>query len=137
MPEVGRRCRVGRIGRNIVAAWLALLLAIAPFGSGGPVHDRGASLSFHVSRAHDDIVGQTREPIAASRSSQSIVLGVLSRLLTGEGKPGLPPHESVVVNGGWEDALAAGAAPLPTARPLGIPLRSALEAAHPPTGPPA
>ena len=137
MPDPGRRYRVGRHARDLVAACLAILLAVAPFADRGLILGVAESASVQGSTTDVDALAQ-RDPIAAPRPNHATVLGVLSRLLTGEGKLGPPPGKVPVLGASQSLApLAPETVRALALRPAGVPKRSAFGARHPPTGPPA
>lgn len=135
MDCIGRRYLPRSAGRNIVAAFLAALLTIAPFADRGLIHGAGGPLAVH-SPASDVDALSARDPVTAPRASQSSLLGVLSRLLTGETKLGSGPGETPFLAAGEHD-VALFAATTATAAPVSLPRRSRFATAHPPTGPPA
>ena len=136
MPDVARRAH-GCWGRKLVAFWLAALLALAPFADRGFTYGPGDQLLIQSSNPQLDALAQSREPVAAPRLGHAAVLGVLSRLLTDEGKPGLAPAKATIPGTRANDVLLAlETGTTSTGSPL-LRQRGALDAAHPPTGPPA
>lgn len=122
----------------MLAFWLAGLVAIAPFADRGLIHGPGGSLAVQSATPHVDALAQSRDPVTAPRPNQVTVLGVLSRLLTGESKLGFPPGKTSVLGARQNEVvLALETATTSVAPPLSLPQRDVVEAAHPPTGPPA
>lgn len=137
MHRAWRRDRFGRQGRNLVAACIAVLIAIAPFTGWEPLRDIDGSLSVYDSTLHVD--ARPNEPLTTPRPNQSTILGLASRLMTGESKPGLPPNKlpSPVAHLERQSLLALERDSTSNGLSTTVLWRSAVGTARTPTGPPA
>lgn len=136
MQDIGvrhDRCR----GRSVIAALLAALLALAPFGPSGLAHAGGAT-SVQSVATPDDALVPPRDPVTSPRAQTSAVLAVLSRLLAGESKHALGPGPAPEVNRGPAGpALVWPGAATSSRHARGVAMRGVDKTAHPSTGPPA
>ena len=131
--------RGGRRGwqlRCCFAAWLAVLLAIAPFTRPSlPVQLAAVSALSEALVAQGDLQGE--QPVAGLRPAQPATLGILSRLLLVETALGLPPHKPPLLRPIAEQPLPAHHAhTMHGGEPRTVFERSSVGTARTPTGPP-
>ena len=135
MP-VGARANRGERLQRWFAAWLAVLLAIAPFASPALLVELApVSAAAEALVAHDD---GGEQPTAGLRPAQASTLGILSRLSLLKTTLGLSPVKPLLLRPAADlpvPRLQAGAA-------LGTDLRwilqrSSVGTARTPTGPPS
>jgi hypothetical protein len=127
--------------RRCLAAWLGIVLALAPFARPSlpvdlaPAH---APSGFWLV-AHDDGMAQAREPVPRVRPAQPLALGVLARWAWFETKLGPAPTKPPVAR------LSAADQPLAAPKAIGaltgdireVLHRSSVGTARRPTGPPS
>jgi hypothetical protein len=137
---VDGQARTARPWRGCLAAWLGILLALAPFARPALPVDlapaRAASGSWLI--AHDDGMAQAREPAPRVRPAQPLALGVLARWSWFETKLGPAPTKPPL------GRLSASDQPRPAPKSIGaltgdtreVFHRSSVGTARRPTGPP-
>jgi hypothetical protein len=132
------RARRGDKLQPWLAAWVAILLAIAPFTRPSLSIDLAAvpAASIEALVAHDG--GEGRQPATGLRPAQASNLGILSRLSLLQTTLELPPVKSPLLRPASDQpVLASGGTPTFGGEPRRAFHRSSVGTARTPTGPPA
>jgi hypothetical protein len=134
---VGRRGHRAWQLRCCFAAWLAALVAIAPFAKPLLPGGLAAAAAFPDALvAQGDLQGE--QPAAGLRPAPPATLGILSRLSLVDSALGLPPLKPSLLRPVAEQPLPARHAnTVPGGEPRTVFERSSVGTARTPTGPPA
>ena len=136
---VDGQAQTARPLRSCLAAWLGIVLALAPFARPSLPVDLASAASGFWLVAHDDGMAQAREPAPRVRPAQPLALGVLARWSWFETKLGPAPTKPPLA------PLSAADQPLAAPNAIGALTgdtrevfdRSSVGTARRPTGPPS
>jgi hypothetical protein len=136
---VDGQAQTARPLRRCLAAWLGIVLALAPFARPSLPVDLASAASGFWLVAHDDGMAQAREPAPRVRPAQPLALGVLARWSWFETKLGPAPTKPPLA------PLSAADQPLAAPKAIGaltgdtraVFHRSSVGTARRPTGPPS